>query len=61
MITMWNAVRSSWTWISCKLDEEFCYRHSSVVRHFIVTERKIGVLYVHLPYILAPDSFVEFL
>lgn len=61
MITMYHAVRSSWTWMSCKLDEEFCHRHSFVIGHFVVTERKLGVFYVHLPYLLAPDSLVEFL
>ena len=47
--------------MSCKLDEEFCHRHSSVIRHFVVTDRKLGVLYVHLQYLLAADSLVEFL
>jgi hypothetical protein len=44
MITMYHAMRSSWTWMSCKLDEEFCRHHISVIRHFILTERKHGVL-----------------
>lgn len=61
MITMYHAMRSSWTWMSCKLDEEFCHCRSSVIRHFVVTERNLGVLYVHLSYLLAPDSLLEFL
>jgi len=46
--------------MSCKSDEEFCHHHhGSVIRHFVVTERKLGVLYVHLLYLLAPDSLFE--
>jgi len=44
--------------MSCKSDEEFCHRHSYVIRHFVVTERKLGVLYVYLLYLLVPDSLV---
>jgi hypothetical protein len=61
MITMYHAVRSSWTWISCKLDEEFCHHRSSLIRHFILTDRKLGFLFVHLPYLLATESLAEFL